>query len=515
MSARFDRLLVLTALSVLFGFSASASAQNLLTNGDLEAGVVSELGGWELLETVTGMPGALVNSAQLQDFAGAEMIGDANRQGLWLTAFNGNTGAYTGQNRAINADLFQIVPGTAGTTYTFSGSSSFEEFYSGGNTFLDPDSPSGSIMSPTESRFELAFLDSSGAVIGTPVDVDLRTTHPEPPDRTHRISSVTGTAPDGTVNVRVRAYATDMLFNLPGSQQSAFYDNFSLKVGASPLPGDPELLMNPNLDPQESTEFLGWDVSEPDGLDNLRNTEQFSNNPNTGGALGAWLRPFITGDASFSQTVEGAPGGDYAFSAWAAGEQFWPGGIAGTGTEMFMELSFLDDQEQAIGDPLHIDLREEGFTNAPGGIGANPQAWQQFFIEGTSPEGTAFVRVTAGALGMVAGTGNPQSGFFDDLVLTVATVAGNLGDFNGDNIVDAADYTLWRDHLGDADESGIGGNGDGGGVTQDDYFVWRDNYGMTYAPLAGASQAAPEPASVSLAVLLALGLVGPTLRARR
>ncbi|MCA9240161.1 MAG: hypothetical protein KDA37_08180, partial [Planctomycetales bacterium] len=426
MSARRNLSSVLIAASVLLGFSVPATAQNLLVNGDLEAGVATELGGWELLETVTGLPGALVNSAQLQDFAGAEMVGEANRQGLWLTAFNGNTGAYANQNRAINADLYQIVPGTPGTTYTFSGSSSFEEFYSGGNTFMDPDSPSGSIMSPTQSRFEIAFLDAGGAVIGTPSDIDLRTVHPEPPDRTHRIGSVTDTAPDGTVNIRVRAYATDMLFNLPGSQQSAFYDNFSLKEGASPLPGDPELLMNPNLDPQESTEFLGWDVSEPDGLDNLQNQESFSNNPNTGGALGAWFRPFITGDASFSQTVSGEPGGDYTFSARAAGETFWPGGILGTGTEMFMELAFLDDQEQGIGDPLHIDLREEGFTNAPGSIGANPQSWQQFMLGGTSPEGTAFVRVTAGALGMVAGTGNPQSGFFDDLELTVVTAAGNL-----------------------------------------------------------------------------------------
>ena len=38
---------------------------------------------------------------------------------------------------------------------------------------------------------------------------------------------------------------------------------------------------------------------------------------------------------------------------------------------------------------------------------------------------------------------------------------GLPGDFNNNGVVDAADYVLWRDHLGDASEAAFNGNGDG------------------------------------------------------
>lgn len=55
-----------------------------------------------------------------------------------------------------------------------------------------------------------------------------------------------------------------------------------------------------------------------------------------------------------------------------------------------------------------------------------------------------------------------------------------LGNFNGDSIVDAADYTVWRDNLGAPDESALNGNGDGvNGVDQQDYQLWKDHFGDT------------------------------------
>ena len=79
-----------------------------------------------------------------------------------------------------------------------------------------------------------------------------------------------------------------------------------------------------------------------------------------------------------------------------------------------------------------------------------------------------------------------------DLVLSV----GLLGDFNGDQVVDLADYTVWRNYLGTADESVLMGNGDGlNGVDVGDYVLWKANFGNSY-PTAGtvSSQVAvPEP----------------------
>ncbi|MGD9633805.1 MAG: PEP-CTERM sorting domain-containing protein [Pirellulales bacterium] len=83
---------------------------------------------------------------------------------------------------------------------------------------------------------------------------------------------------------------------------------------------------------------------------------------------------------------------------------------------------------------------------------------------------------------------------------------GLPGDFNKNNVVDAADYTVWRDHLGAADEAALNGNGDGmNGVDAGDFTLWKNNFGDT--PGAGAlAGAVPEPTTgvMSLIVLGAL-----------
>lgn len=56
------------------------------------------------------------------------------------------------------------------------------------------------------------------------------------------------------------------------------------------------------------------------------------------------------------------------------------------------------------------------------------------------------------------------------------------GDYNGDNVINIADYTVWRNHLGltDADNQLVGdGDGDGD-VDADDYQIWKDNFGLNF-----------------------------------
>jgi hypothetical protein len=57
---------------------------------------------------------------------------------------------------------------------------------------------------------------------------------------------------------------------------------------------------------------------------------------------------------------------------------------------------------------------------------------------------------------------------------------GVLGDYNDDGVVDTADYTLWRNTMGEdvADYSGADGNGNGM-IDQGDYLVWKRNFGET------------------------------------
>ncbi len=98
-----------------------------------------------------------------------------------------------------------------------------------------------------------------------------------------------------------------------------------------------------------------------------------------------------------------------------------------------------------------------------------------------------------------------QKTYLDNVAIlgALATPAGVPGDFNGDGVVDAADYTVWRDNLG---ATGLepyavaDGTGDGN-ITAEDYTVWREQYGMTLADPSSSpanSLAVPEPASLLL-----------------
>ncbi|MEM8864547.1 MAG: dockerin type I domain-containing protein [Planctomycetota bacterium] len=81
----------------------------------------------------------------------------------------------------------------------------------------------------------------------------------------------------------------------------------------------------------------------------------------------------------------------------------------------------------------------------------------------------------------------------------------STGDFNGDGVVDAADYTVWRDSLGsdflltaDADGSGV--------IDIADYQIWKANYGT---PTPGQITTTPEPSALLLVALASFALALP------
>ena len=85
------------------------------------------------------------------------------------------------------------------------------------------------------------------------------------------------------------------------------------------------------------------------------------------------------------------------------------------------------------------------------------------------------------------------------------------GDFNADGIVDAADFTVWQDHLG-LDASALGGNGSGAAtVVQADYLLWKTNFGLSAAAGSEGAAAVPEPGTLLLALL---ALVAAPVRVR-
>src|SRR6476659_818761 len=77
------------------------------------------------------------------------------------------------------------------------------------------------------------------------------------------------------------------------------------------------------------------------------------------------------------------------------------------------------------------------------------------------------------------------------LINPYATLAG---DFNGDGIVDSADYAVWRKGFGTI-------------YTQDDYNIWRAQFGRTPATGAGAglsdAMPVPEPLPINFIIIAA------------
>ena len=81
-----------------------------------------------------------------------------------------------------------------------------------------------------------------------------------------------------------------------------------------------------------------------------------------------------------------------------------------------------------------------------------------------------------------------------------------FGDYNDDDKVDAADFTVWRDNLG-ASITLTNESVTPGMVTQEDYVVWKTNFGMMAGGggLSGVQVGVPEPGTV---LLLVAGLIG-------
>jgi hypothetical protein len=115
----------------------------------------------------------------------------------------------------------------------------------------------------------------------------------------------------------------------------------------------------------------------------------------------------------------------------------------------------------------------------------------------------AFESILGGAFTVSYGTGNNS-------LITLMAAIGVPGDYNNNGKVDAADYSIWRDHLGQNFQLTNEGVGQSPGqVTQADYDFWVSQFGIPGAGSGSLADAAvPEPASALLAGLALVGVIG-------
>jgi hypothetical protein len=148
------------------------------------------------------------------------------------------------------------------------------------------------------------------------------------------------------------------------------------------------------------------------------------------------------------------------------------------------------------------------------------QSSSSALIEAQEDGTTTFAKSNIYDLGTILNTGFTPSGitfeylragqneFTTGVVVfgSLPDVAPDFGDFNGDGLVNAADYTVWRNHLGAPEGSLLSNNGNGDVIDETDYDLWKTNFGNVYSAGSGGGaglvSAVPEPSSMALLCLV-------------
>jgi PEP-CTERM motif-containing protein len=116
---------------------------------------------------------------------------------------------------------------------------------------------------------------------------------------------------------------------------------------------------------------------------------------------------------------------------------------------------------------------------------------------------------TSDGLGSFVVHYGPGSAFNTKLVVLSAFQAVLPGDYNQNGTVDAADYTVWRNHLGQpftlTNENPAAATP--GVVDAEDYVFWKSRFGDSLGSGSGAAATAivPEPTTLVLLMLVATG----------
>jgi hypothetical protein len=236
---------------------------------------------------------------------------------------------------------------------------------------------------------------------------------------------------------------------------------------------------------------------------------RYDENPTTTNPPSAHV---IRNSISFSGTVTINPGNTVDHNTFAG-----PGGTpAGLGVAEADFVSIVDPvTTPGSYHPAGTGGDRSGVTMPVHGTGP---AFAPRLPDGSLPP-LDFLRLKAGSHLIDAGVnvGLPFNGSAPDLGwLETAPPAPALpGDYNGDSVVDTADFIVWRDNT---NTSAILPNDiTSGTVDESDYSVWREHFGQTLGAAAtGISSAAavPEPTGMLL-TLIALSGGLPAQRAFR
>jgi T5SS/PEP-CTERM-associated repeat protein len=176
---------------------------------------------------------------------------------------------------------------------------------------------------------------------------------------------------------------------------------------------------------------------------------------------------------------------------------------------MNAEATLLADLAGSTSDSGYGDIEVVGTAELGGSLSATladnftPQAGDSFSLLAAS--------AIVGSLGLGDMPDLP-SGLMWDLdiegnFLKLNVVPGLAGDYNDDNVVDAADFIVWRESVGQTGND-LAADGNSDGVVDDaDFNFWRARVGNGGSAV-GSAATIPEPAAATLLLLAALVALG-------
>jgi uncharacterized protein DUF642 len=194
-------------------------------------------------------------------------------------------------------------------------------------------------------------------------------------------------------------------------------------------------------------------------------------------------------DANVSLDLQG-----YTDSSPYGGVQQTIATIAGAQYQLKFWIGVQNDLGIAVG-PASVTATagstSQNFINSLTGPG---NQWQQFTMNFAATSLTTTISLSG-----LTTQGGAYIGLDNADVEFVAVAIA--GDYNRNGVVDAADYTVWRDTLGSTTDLRANGDNTGasaGKIDQADYAVWKSHFGNHAGSGTGASanSAVPEPATL-------------------
>ncbi len=170
----------------------------------------------------------------------------------------------------------------------------------------------------------------------------------------------------------------------------------------------------------------------------------------------------------------------------AAGDQLMPSGRYA----LSLDYTRVENGLQVAFSTVQVDQ-----SNTPTGVYSHVGT-----VLDTTPASSSW---TYNQLGfMLFGSAFTGTVILDDIAVSFLD-AGLPGDYNGDSVVDAADYTIWCDTVGQTGGDLAADGNNNGTIDAADYSVWKSNFGMSLGNGGNLvlTPAVPEPGAWLLAAV--------------